>query len=209
MIAARVPIQLVEKPKQRTAFVKTAGKIAALAATIALVALPATGVAKKGEHGKRGAHTEHAKGGKGKNCAKLHSRGFQVGGTLVSMTADDTATLDSSEATVTLTVTSANKHARVAAELVKGATYTVPVGDAFELRLSSDYGTGTPVAGDRVKVKGRVAITKKRCAPDGTSTADRYATPDVTRVSVKAAAVESKPEAPVAPVAPETETPSS
>ena len=198
---------------------KTAGKIAALAATIALVALPATGVAKKGEHGKRGAHTEHAKGGKGKSCAKLHSRGFQVGGTLVSMTADDAATPESSEGTVTLTVTSANKHARESGELAdqdaerkgvqaKDATYTVPVGDAFELRLSNDYGTGTPAAGDRVKVKGRVAITKKGCAADGTSAADRYATPDVARVSVKPAAVESEPEVPEAPEAPETETPS-
>ena len=196
---------------------KTAGKIAALAATLALVALPATGVAKRGEHGK---HTEHAKGGKGKSCAKVHSRGFQVGGTLVSMTADDPATTDSSEATVTLTVTSANKHARESGELadqdaarkgvqVKGATYTVPAGDAFELRLG-DYGDAAPAAGDRVKVKGRVAVTKKRCAADGTSTADRYATPDVTRVSVKPAKVEA-PEAPEAPETevPETEVPSS
>jgi hypothetical protein len=196
---------------------KTAGKILALAGAIALVAFPAAGVAKKGEHGKRGAHTEHAKGGKGKRCLKAHSRGFQIGGTLVSMTADDAATPDSSEATVTLTVTSANKHARESGELAdqdaerkgvqaKGATYTVPAGDAFELRLSSDYGTGTPAPGDRVKVKGRVAITKKRCAADGTTTADRYATPDVTRVSVKPAVVETEVEAPETP---ETETPSS
>jgi hypothetical protein len=180
---------------------KTAGKILGLAAMIALVAFPAAGVAKKGEHGK---HTEHAKG-KGKNCAKMHTRGFQVGGTLVSMTADDATTPDSSEATVTLTVTSANKHARVAAELVKGATYTVPAGDAFELRLSGDYGENAPAAGDRVKVKGRVAITKKRCVPEGTSTADRYDEPDVTRVSVRPAEVETEVEAPEAP---ETETPS-
>jgi hypothetical protein len=196
---------------------KTAGKILALTGAIALVAFPAAGVAKKGEHGKRGAHTEHAKGGKGKSCLKAHSRGFQIGGTLVSMTADDAATPDSSEATVTLTVTSANKHARESGELAdqdaerkgvqaKGATYTVPAGDAFELRLSSDYGTGTPAPGDRVKVKGRVAITKKRCAADGTTTADRYATPDVTRVSVKPAVVETEVEAPETP---ETETPSS
>jgi len=179
--------------------VKTAGKILALAGAVALVAFPAAGVAKTGEHGKRGAHTEH---GKGKNCAKVHTRGFQVGGTLVSMTADDPATAESSEATVTLMVTSANKHARASAELAKGATYTVPAGDAFELKLSSDYGTGAPAAGDRVKVKGRVAVTMKRCAAEGTSTVDRYATPDVTRVSIKPAEVET-------PEAPETETPSS
>ena len=188
--------------------VKTAGKIAALAGAIALVAFPAAGVAKKGDHGKRGGHAEHAKGGKGKSCAKVHTRGFQVGGTLVSMSADDAATTDTSEATVTLTVTSANKHARVAAELAKGETYTVPAGDAFELRLSSDYGTGAPVAGDRVKVKGRVQITQKRCADDATALADRYGTPDVTRVSVKPAEVQAEPEAPETE-APETEAPAS
>ena len=198
---------------------KTAGKIAALAGAIALVAFPAAGVAKKGEHGKRGAHTEHGKGGKGKGCAKVHSRGFQIGGTLVSMTEDDAGTPERSEATVTLTVTSANKHARESGELAdqdaerkgmqaKGATYTVPADDAYELRLSDAYGTGTPVAGDRVKVKGRVAVIKKRCAADGTSTADRYDTPDVTRVSIKPAAVQSEPEAPETPETPETETPS-
>jgi hypothetical protein len=186
---------------------KTASKILGLAAMVALVAFPATGVAKRGEHGKHGAHTKQAKG---KGCLKLHTRGFQVGGTLVSLTADDATTPDSSEATVTLLVTSANKHARESGELAdqdaerkgvqaKGATYTVPAGDAFELRLG-DYGTGVPAPGDSVKVKGRVAVTKKRCAADGTTTADRYATPDVTRVSVKPAAVE-------APEAPETETP--
>ena len=198
---------------------KTAGKIAALAGAIALVAFPATGLAKKGEHGKRGAHSEHAKGGKGKGCAKVHSRGFQIGGTLVSMTADDPVTPDS-EATVTLTVTSANKHARESGELAdqdaerkgvqaKGTTYTVPVGDAYELKLSEAYGAAAPAAGDSVKVKGRVAVTKKRCAAEGTSIADRYDTPDVTRVSVKPAEVQSESEAPEAPEAPETETPSS
>ena len=188
---------------------KTAGKIAALVGAIALVAFPATGLAKKGEHGKRKAHThsEHAKGGKGKSCAKAHSVGFQIGGTLVSMTADDPATPDS-EATVTLTVTSANRHARVAGGLTKGADYTVPAGDAFELRLSGDYADATPAAGDRVKVKGRVPVTKKRCAAEGAAAADRYGTPDVSRVSVKPASVETEPEAPEAPEAPETETPS-
>ena len=183
---------------------KTTGKIAALAGAIALVAFPATGVAKRGEHGK---HTEHAKGGHGKSCAKAHSVGFQIGGTLVSMTADDPATPDS-EAAVTLTVTSANKHARRSGELVKGATYTVAAGDAYESRLSPDYGTATPAAGDRVKVKGRVPVTKKRCAIEGTTADDRYGTPDVTRVSVKPAEVQGEPETPEAPEAPETESPS-
>ena len=42
-----------------------------------------------------------------------------------------------------------------------GATYTVPAGDAYELKLGDD-GTAVPAAGDRVKVKGRVAVTKKQ-----------------------------------------------
>ena len=64
-----------------------------------------------------------------------------------------------------------------------GATYTVPEGDAYPLTLRN-FGAAVPSEGDRVKVKGRVALTKKRCAVDGTSTADRYATPDVTRVRI-------------------------
>jgi len=94
-------------------------------------------------------------------------------------------------------VTAANKHARESGELGdQGSTYTVPATDAFELKLGDD-GTLVPAAGDRVKVKGRVAVTKKRCAAEGTSTADRYATPDVTRVTISHSEVE----------APETETP--
>jgi hypothetical protein len=185
--------------------VKTAGKISALIGAVALLAFPATGLAKKGEHGK---HGKHAKQSKAKSCAKLHTVGYQVGGTLISMTADDPATTDTSEATVTLTVTSANKHARESGELAdmdtakkgvqaKGGTYTVPAGDAFELKLG-DEGTAVPAAGDRVKVKGRIAVTKKRCAAEGTTMADRYATPDVTRVKI------SKPE--VEPTETENET---
>ena len=172
--------------------VKTAGKISALIGALALLAFPATGLAKKGEHGKHGKHAKHAKQNKAKSCAKLHTVGYQVGGTLVNMTADDAVTTDTSEATVTLTVTSANKHARESGELedqnadrkgnqVKGATYTIPAGDAFVMKLGDD-GALVPAAGDRVKVKGRIAVTKKRCADEGATADDRYATPDVTRV---------------------------
>jgi hypothetical protein len=186
--------------------VKTAGKISALIGAVALLAFPATGLAKKGEHGK---HGKHANQSKAKSCAKLHTVGYQVGGTFVSMTADDPATTDTSEATVTLTVTSANSHARNSGELadqnadrkgnqVKGATYTIS-GDAFVMKLGDD-GTLVPAAGDRVKVKGRIAMTKKRCAEEGATADDRYATPDVTRVSI------SHPEDETV-TTPETETP--
>jgi hypothetical protein len=186
---------------------KTAKNILALALAAALFAVPATALGAKGGQGKSKGKAKSGQG-KGKSCAKTHSRGFQVGGTLVSFTADDAATTDASEATVTLTVTSANKHARESGELAdmdtakkgvqaKGATYTVAAGDAFELKLGDD-GTAVPAAGDRVKVKGRIAVTKKRCAAEGTTMADRYATPDVTRVKI------SKPE--VEPTETENET---
>jgi hypothetical protein len=193
-------------PGKRTGIVKTAGKISALIGAVALLAFPATGLAKKGEHGK---HGKHAKQSKAKSCAKLHTVGYQVGGTLVSMTADDPATTDTSEATVTLTVTSANQHARNSGELddqnadrkgqqVKGATYTILAGDAFVMKLGDD-GALVPAAGDRVKVKGRIAVTRKRCADEGATADDRYATPDVTRVSI------SHPEDETATETPENE----
>lgn len=162
---------------------KTVRTIATLAAAGALLALPATALAAKGGQGKA------------QNCAKTSTRGYQLGGTLVSVTADDPATPDS-EATVTFTVSSANSHARKSGEIadqdadrkgvqVKGATYTVPAGDAFTLTLNGYEDPDTPSVGDKVKVKGRVVLTKKRCAPDGTTTADRYATPpDVRRVTL-------------------------
>ena len=62
-----------------------------------------------------------------------------------------------------------------------------------------DDGALVPAAGDRVKVKGRIAVTRKRCADEGATADDRYATPDVTRVSI------SQPEDETA-TTPETET---
>lgn len=179
---------------------KIARNILTVALAAALFAVPATAFGAKGGQGKS------KKGGqqKAKNCAKTHKVGFQVGGTLVSVTPDDAATADASEASVTLTVTSANKHARESGELedqdtarkgvqAKGGTYTVPAGDAFELMLGDD-GTAVPAAGDRVKVKGRVAVTKKRCAAEGASVADRYDTPDVLRVKISKPEVETETE---------------
>ena len=159
----------------------------ALVVAGALMAVPATGSAAEKD-------AAHGKGkGPSKRCAKTAKVGFSVGGTLVSFTADDAATA-ANEATVTLRVTSANKHARVSGELedqdtrstgvqVEGATYTVAAGaDAFRVKLEA-AGT-TPTAGDKVKVNGKVALTKKTCAAAGTSLADRYAAPDVRTVTI-------------------------
>ena len=67
-----------------------------------------------------------------------------------------------------------------------GATYTVNgATDPFTFKLIEFEGADTPSAGDAVKVKGKIARTKKKCADEGTSLADRYGTPDVRRVKIK------------------------
>jgi hypothetical protein len=181
---------------------KTIRTISTLAVAVALFAVPATAVAAKGGQGKSQ--------GKTKSCAKTHSVGYQVTGTLVSVTQDDTTTPDN-EATVTVNAAHANSHAWKSGELVDTdpategvqATYTVPATDVdgFVLKLNGYEGTETPTAGDRVKVKGRIARTKPRCAPEGTSVADRYAAPDVRRVTIWKAEAEEAAEAPEAPQA--------
>lgn len=175
---------------QRTPL-KLARTLGAVVAAGTLLAAPAAGLAAKHGPGKPA--------GKGKStargsCAKTHKVGYVVSGRLVSMTADDPAT-PASEATVTLTVTNANRHARRSGDIadqdatrrgvqVRGATYTVPAGDAYRLRLNGYEGADTPSPGDRVHVLGRVPLTKKRCTAEGTSVADRYGTADVRRVFV-------------------------
>ena len=155
-----------------------------------MLAVPASGIAAGKPAGKGKPASPGAK-----SCAKTHSVGYVVSGTLVSVTADDPATTTVSEATVTLTVTNANSHARKSGDIgdqdavkkgvqVKGATYTVAAGDAFKLRLSGYEGTDTPLAGDRVHVNGRIPLTRKRCAPEGTSVADRYGAVNVKSVTI-------------------------
>ena len=150
--------------------------IATLTAAGALLALPATGLAAKGAGSTKG---------KAKSCATTPKVGYQVRGTLVS----------AGEGTVTLTVTSANVHARRSGEIadqnltkkgvqVKGATLTVAAPDSFTLKLNGYEGTDAPSPGDRVKVSGKIAVTKRSCAAAGTSTAARYAAPDVTKVTI-------------------------
>lgn len=168
---------------------KNAKTIAGLVAAGAMLAAPAAGIAAKG------GHSAGAKG-KAKNCAtKTVSVGYQVSGTFVSAVADDAATTNVNEATITLKVTSANSHAAKSGEIadqnatkkgvqVKGATITVAATDAFTLKLNGYEGTDTPSVGDRVKISGKIKLTKKACAPAGTSTADRYATPDVKKVTL-------------------------
>lgn len=159
--------------------------IATLVAAGSLLAAPAAGLAAKGGNSTAAA----------KKCAHpTTTLAYQVSGTLISATPDNPAT-PASEASVTLKVTSANSHAAKSGEIadqnatkkgvqVKGATYTVAAGDAYTLKLDGYEGTDTPSVGDRVKVSGKIKLTKKSCAPAGTSTADRYATPDVKKVTI-------------------------
>ena len=160
----------------------------------ALLALPASGVAAKPAGAGKPAGKGKPAGTAAKGCAKTHSVGYMVAGTLVSVTPDDPAT-PANEATVTITVTNANSHARKSGDIadqdavkkgvqVKGATYTVAAGDAYKLRLNGYVAPDTPSVGDKVHVTGRVPLTRKRCAPDGTSVADRYGTVDVKRVTI-------------------------
>lgn len=175
---------------------KNTRMIATFVAAGALLAAPAAGLAAKGGNSAAAKGKSTMKAKKAKKCMKTHSVGYRVGGTFVSAVADDPATTDVNEATITMTVTSANSHARKSGELadqnamkkgvqVKGATYTVAAAtDAFTLELNGYEGTDTPSAGDKVKVQGRIALTKKACAPAGTSTADRYAAPNVKKVTL-------------------------
>jgi hypothetical protein len=163
-----------------------------LAATVgagALLAAPAAALAGKGDHGTSKSHGKGAAG-----CTTTHSHGYALTGTLVAVTADDAAT-PASEATVTLKVLHGNGAARRSGDIadqdavrpgvqIRGAEFTVPAGDAFVLRLKRYQGTDTPSVGDRVKVKGRIAATSKKCAAAGASIADRLGAIDVRRVTI-------------------------
>ena len=155
---------------------KNARTLVALTAAGAVLALPATVAAQR--------PADPGQQGRENRCQNVRTVGYQVTGTLVSATASS----------VTMTVRSANSHARKSGEIadqntsrrgvqVRGATVTVPV-TAATLRLRGYEGTDTPSAGDRVKVSGRVPLQKRNCTPAGTSLADRYGEPQVRRVTI-------------------------
>jgi hypothetical protein len=149
--------------------------LALLIAAGALLALPATGAAEP------------------KRCNKTPNVGYVVSGTLQSVTADDPST-EAFEGAVTITVTEANGHATNSGDIadqdagtegvqVAGATYTVS-GDAYKLVLEGFEGADTPSPGDAVQIIGKVPRTKAKCAPEGTSTADRYGDADIRKVVI-------------------------
>jgi hypothetical protein len=167
--------------------------LALLVAACALFVAPAIGQA----HHKPG-HTKGPKNGQpnSKRCAKTPKLGFVVRGTLVSFTGDDAATTPDNEASVTITVTGANRHARNSGELadqdpntdgvqVKGAPYSVSgLTDPFKLQLVGYEGLDTPSPGDPVGIIGKIARTKKKCAPAGTSLEARYGDVNVRKVVI-------------------------
>lgn len=176
-----------------------------LAAAGALLAAPAIGQAQKPADKGKSPNSASAK-----SCKTLNV-GFTARGTLVGVTLDNPATAGN-EATVTLKLTSANRHARRSGEFVdqdndkkgvqiKGAEITIAVAtDPFVLKLNGYEAPDTPSVGDKVKVVGKIALTKKRCAPAGTSVAERYAAPNVRKVTLSDR--DEDIVAPVAPVAP-------
>ena len=152
---------------------KNTKMIATFVAAGAMLAAPAAGLAAKGGN-------SAAAKGKAKACATAKSVSYQVSGTFVSAVADDPAT-PANEGTITMTVTSANVHAAKSGEIadqnatkkgvqVKGATMTIAATDAFVLKLNGYEAPDTPSAGDKVKVSGKIALTKKRCVVRGRGT---------------------------------------
>jgi len=165
---------------------KTTRTFATLAAAGSILAAPAIALGSpKADSPSKSKSKSGKPQSKSKGCAKTSKVGFSVGGTLMSFTADDPLT-PANESSVTLKVTSANHHARQSGDIT-GDTYSVSAAtdDAFTTKLNGYESPDAPSVGDKVKVKGKIALTKKRCAPAGTSTADRYATKaDVSRVTI-------------------------
>ena len=155
---------------------KNARTIAAVTAAGAVLALPATVAAQRPDNPGHQGRTQ--------SCQNVRTVAYHVSGTLVSAAAGS----------VTMTVRSANSHARKSGEIadqnatrrgvqLRGATISVPVTGAT-LRLRGYEGTDTPSAGDRVRVSGRIPLQKRNCAAAGTSLADRYGAPQIRRVTI-------------------------
>jgi hypothetical protein len=154
-----------------------------LVAVVALAATPAISMAGPGKGKGKG------KGKSGSHCTI--KRGFTVRGTLAGGFAQSpTLTADS----ISITVTSANRHARRSGEIadqnasrsgvqVKNAPYSVS-GDSFKYRLVDFEAGENPATGDKVKIVGKIEYTKKKCA-SGQSLAARYGDVNVRKIVIK------------------------
>ena len=167
--------------------IKRTQSLALLVAAAALLAVPAVGQAHK-----TGAQHNHGANGKGKGKAKAKcvvNKGFVVRGTLVSYTADNPATQANEATPLVITVTKANRHARLSGELtdanpaLAGVQLSVPTTDAFRVQLEEYEANEVPGAGDAVRVVGKVAVTRKKCAtPQQNTVAKRYGALNVRKV---------------------------
>ena len=167
--------------------------IALLVGAAALLAVPTVGQANHGSpHGKAKGKAKaqgKAKGKSGDRC--VVRKGFVVKGTLVSYTPDGPAA--GNQETVTITVTRANRHARNSGDLddsgpsnnLAGTQYTVPTSDEFDVQLTDYEANEAPGIGDRVRIVGKVPVTKKKCVTSpNTTLADRYGTVNVRKVKI-------------------------
>ena len=162
--------------------------IALLTAAVALLAVPAIGQAHK-----TGAQHNHGKSnGKGKGKTRDRctvNKGFVVRGTLLSYTADDSNQAGNQE-TVTITVTKGNRHARNSGELASpdsnplpGVQLTVPTSDDFDVQLEG-HEPNESLVGDAVRIVGKVAVERKKCAELGDTLADRYGAVNIRKVKI-------------------------
>ncbi len=174
--------------------------VALLTAAGALLAVPAIGQADKPNGG---GHQNHGKRAKSCTAQPNVNKGFVVKGTLFSYTPG----AQGAQPSVTITVTGANRHARISeeytdADLASGTTrYTADAGSgAFKLQLSGYEGTDTPSVGDKVRVIGKVPVRRKKCLTNPTtSLADRYGTENIRKVKI----IDVDPDpVPVTPVTP-------
>jgi len=121
--------------------------------------------------------SNHDPGSKSQKCKKpTKKKAFVVKGTLDAL-------VPGTDPMVDITVTRANRHARNSGLVVKGDPYMVngatdPGG--FNLKLSGYEASEDPEAGDKVRIKGKIPVTKKKCPTSN----GRYGEPDIKRVKV-------------------------
>ena len=142
----------------------------------ALAAAPIAGAEHK---------TDHSPGSKSQTCKKpIVKKAFIVKGTLNKPPAGST---------VDITVNRANRHARKSGEIadqdpatdgvqVSGADYVVDSAGAT-LKLSGYKAGENPEAGDKVRIIGKVPVTRRKCDADAT-TDERYGAPNLKKVKI-------------------------
>lgn len=168
----------------------TVRRMAAVTAGAALLMAPAVGQAHhRAGHTNGGGQPESQpqppspSPSKSQRCKRPATKvGFVVNGTLTSFTADDSAT-PANEGSVSITVTGGNSHARKSGD-ANGTFTATGSSDPFTVVLEGFEAGETPAAGDKVTIVGKVARTRAKCAPSGTSVADRYGEVNVRKVVI-------------------------